>query len=236
MGEVGEAVIVGGDEAHARGREVAAEEFHDDAAVEVIEAGGGFVEEEDGGFLDEGAGDGGALLLSAGKGGGQAVGEGVEAEEGEVFFGAGAHLGAGQAGERADELEVAADGGEREEVELLENEAKGTALEGGVGRAAAGEDDGAGGGAEVAGDEFQEGAFTAAGEAFDEVQAGGEAGVEAVEHADGAVAEGEVGADDAGRNAGAPGGGIGADDGVGGRQGEGGRLRPEWARSEGERV
>jgi hypothetical protein len=95
MGELGESVVVRGDEAHAGVREVGAEEFGDDAGIEVVEAGGGFVEEEDGGFLDEGAGDGGALLLSAGEGGGQAVGEGVEAEEGEVFFGAGANFGAG---------------------------------------------------------------------------------------------------------------------------------------------
>src|SRR5690606_35059454 len=118
MGEGFEALIVGGDEAHARGREVAAEEFHDDAAVEVIEAGGGFVEEEDVGFLDEGAGDGGALLLSAGEGDGEAVGVAVESEQAEVFFGAGADGGAGESGEGADEGEVAADGGEGEAVEV----------------------------------------------------------------------------------------------------------------------
>src|SRR5690606_39078727 len=53
-------------------------------------------------------------------------------------------------------------------------------------------------GREVAGDEFEQGAFAAAGVALDEMEAGAEAGVEAVEHARASVAEGEVGADDVG--------------------------------------
>ena len=39
----------------------------DDLGVQVIEAGGGFVEQENLRLFDEGAGDGGALLLAAGK-------------------------------------------------------------------------------------------------------------------------------------------------------------------------
>ena len=68
------------------------------AAAELgVEVGEGFVEEQDLGFQDDGAGDGDALLLAAGEFAGQAVFEAGEADEAEFFGGAGFGFGAFEA-------------------------------------------------------------------------------------------------------------------------------------------
>ena len=60
-------VIVGANDANPRAGDVLAKGVADDLRVQVVEAGSGFVQEENLRFLDERAGDGGALLLPAGK-------------------------------------------------------------------------------------------------------------------------------------------------------------------------
>ena len=53
-----------------------------------VEVAGGFVGEDDGGLVDEGAGDGDALALTAGELVGLVVHAGLEADGGEGSFGA----------------------------------------------------------------------------------------------------------------------------------------------------
>ena len=68
-----------------------------------VERGGGFVEQQDRGILQQGAGDGDALLLAAGQAraafaefAGEALGQGVEEVVGFGGFGGGAQLGVGR--------------------------------------------------------------------------------------------------------------------------------------------
>ena len=128
MGDKIQAVIVGADDANARTNDVLAERVADDLSIEIVEAGSGFVQKKHGRLFDEGAGDGGALLLAPGKKGGPAIGKIAKAEQGEPAFGAFKSVFLGEARERAGHLEIAGDRSEREQIQLLENEAKIAAL------------------------------------------------------------------------------------------------------------
>src|SRR6188768_3016579 len=88
MGDKFQAVIVGANDANARADDVLAERVADDLGVEIVEAGSGLVQKKHGRLLDQRAGDGGALLLTAGKNGGAAIGKIAKAEQGEPAFGA----------------------------------------------------------------------------------------------------------------------------------------------------
>lgn len=102
-----------------------AEEFDGGVAGGAVEGGGGFVGEDEAGLMGEGAGDGDALALAAGKGGGELIlfrGETDGLEEGE---GAAASLGWGGEvrGEGGGHLDVFAGGEEGKKVVGLEDEA-----------------------------------------------------------------------------------------------------------------
>lgn len=98
--------VMGGDEeGHAEAGELE-EEVPEFAAGDGVDAGGGFVEEEDLGLVHEGAGHGEALAPAAGEEGGAAVEVGLEVGEGDEFFAAGFEFGAVEAVEASVELEV----------------------------------------------------------------------------------------------------------------------------------
>ena len=98
------------DDGHAVVAVQFAEELHDLAALVGVEVAGGFVGENEGGLVDEGAGDAEGLLLAAGELGGV-----------EVFF--------GDVAVGARDLEVFVDGEVVEEVVALEDEAEVLSLE-----------------------------------------------------------------------------------------------------------
>ena len=109
------------DDAHALGAQAA----HDGEEVGdffFVEAGGGFVEDEEAGGAIEGAGDRDHLLERDGEGAELGVDVEVEAEAGEGFFGVasgGAPVDEAQAAGLAAEGEVFGDGQRRDEVDLL---------------------------------------------------------------------------------------------------------------------
>lgn len=77
-----------GGEDHAEALSGEAAHFAQDAAlVAEVEAGGGFVEEDQGGFLGEGAGDQGELAFAAGDAVQGLVGEVRDAHAGEAGIG-----------------------------------------------------------------------------------------------------------------------------------------------------
>jgi len=144
-----------------------AEDFEDVAPADGIEGSGGFVGEEDAGLAGEGAGDGNALFLAAGEVGGVSVALVGEADRFEQFGGGPGGL--GHAFEFAHDADVLFGGEGGEEVEALEDEAEQIAAEGrplAFGHAddfAAVDADAAGGGAEDAAEDGDEGGFAGAG-------------------------------------------------------------------------
>lgn len=162
-------MIVGADDAKTAAGGVAAEGLADDLGIQVIETGGGLIQEQDGRFLDEGAGDRGALLLPAGKSRGAAVRVLLQAEQGEPAAGAGQGFVMSQPGEAPGHLEVARHRREREQVQLLEHETElpplkfavaGVLAERGLNLALRR--------AEIAGHEAEQGGFAAPARALDE--------------------------------------------------------------------
>lgn len=153
-----------------------AEEFEDEVGVAHVEVAGGFVGQDDGGGVGEGAGDGDALLLAAGELVGQALGFVAEADVVEELVGALAHFLLGEAAEFAHREHDVFGGGEfgEEEVEL-EDEADeavagGGALGvGGDGHAFVGDPDFAVVLAVEQAEEVEEGGLAAAGGAGDGV-------------------------------------------------------------------
>ena len=140
------------------------EDFGHVLGVGFVEVAGGFVGEEDGGVVGEGAGDGDALLFAAGEIGGAAVGFGFEADLGEQFLGADAALAAGEAAEFEHREGDVFFGGEFRQQEMeLKDEADGLIAhggEGGVGHLGDGavvDEDFAVGGAVEAAEEVKEG-------------------------------------------------------------------------------
>jgi hypothetical protein len=129
-----DAVVVGDDEDGAFGAAGdLLKNFHDEEAVFGVESGGGFVADDEAGVVDEGAGDGDALLLATGELGGSLFGVFAEAdlfEEGAGFF-------FGEASGAA--LDQEGDGGvldaveSGDEIELLEDETDGVGAEAGDG-------------------------------------------------------------------------------------------------------
>ena len=158
---------------------LAEEDVHDGASGGGVEVAGGFVGEEEGGLIDEGAGDGDALAFAAGELVGAVFEAGFEAEGGEEgdgfgFGGPGADDGFVEGGaDHGGEEGVFEDGEFGEEVVELEDEAEGVVAEvgagpaGGVFEGLSAEEDAAGvGGVEGAGD-MEEGGFAGAGGAHD---------------------------------------------------------------------
>ncbi len=105
----------------------------DDAGVQIVEAGGWFIQEQHERILDEGAGDGSALLLATGKRLRQAFGILFKTEQTQPAVRVCVDLFGGQARETGGESQIALDRGERQQVQLLKNEAEFATLETGVG-------------------------------------------------------------------------------------------------------
>lgn len=107
------------------------EELNHDGAGGGIEVAGGFIGEEDGGAVDEGAGDGGALELAARELVRTMVGAIAQTDSGEEFMGAGFGGGGNATGEEEGKKNVFLDGEGGKEMEELKNEANFEATKGG---------------------------------------------------------------------------------------------------------
>ncbi len=174
-----------------------------------VEVAGGFVGEEEGGAVDEGAGDRGALELAAAELVGEVGGAVSDANETEELVGPGTHGAAGGTLEEERKLDVFDDGHRREEVEKLENDPEMVApvvSQSGFVRGVEGEVthvDLAGVGVVEPTEEIEEGALpTAAGAGDGDELAVGDGGADVVQCADlggaGAVGAGEMGEGDQG--------------------------------------
>ncbi len=162
-------LIVGDVEAGDAGFGVEALDFGAHVVAEFgVEIGERFVEEEEIGVDDDGAGEGDALLLSAGKGGRFALGEGVHFHFGEGGLDAGLEFGGGRFADAEAVGDVFENGEVGPEGVVLEDEG-GVALVGGdFVDAAVAETDFAGIGFEESGEEAEDGGFSAAGGAEEE--------------------------------------------------------------------
>ena len=159
------------DDGHAEAGLNFAEERQDLLAVDAVEIAGGLVGKKDCGAVDEGAGDGAALLFAAGEFGGTVAAACREADVFERGLDAGGALGAIDFGESQRELDVFREGHAGEEIERLEDHADGVAAVAGEfcridgGEVAAADVDGAGGGAVESGQEIEKGGLAGAGAA-----------------------------------------------------------------------
>ena len=106
------------------------EEFHDLPAELAVERGGGFVGEDETGFVGQGASDGDALLLAAGEGVGEIVGAGSDSEFVEQLLRALAGGLRGGVVHLERDLNVFQRGEERNEIRLLKHKAEVLAAEG----------------------------------------------------------------------------------------------------------
>lgn len=109
------------------------EEFEDAGGVVRIEVASGFVGQEEGGAVHEGAGDGGALHLAAAHLVGEGAGAGSEADEVEHLGGTGAGVLGAVAAQKEGELDIFQGGHGGQEVEKLEDDAEAFAAVGGEG-------------------------------------------------------------------------------------------------------
>ncbi len=157
------------DDGHAELRSEFAEEREDGFAGGGIEIAGGLVGEKNFRAIDEGAGDGDALLFATGEFRG-AVAEAVrEANALEGFADAGGTLGAVDLGQAKWQLDIFFERHAREKVERLEDHSNGVAAVAGEiegierGDIPAVGKDGAGSGAIQAGDEIEERGFSRTG-------------------------------------------------------------------------
>ena len=170
FGVAGDVEFVGDHEDGDAGVVEFLEDAHDFDAGLAVEVAGGFVGEEEGGVVDEGAGDGDALLLAAGELVGVVVGAGCEADGLEGLEGAGAAGFGGVAVALVEEgeFDVFEGGGAGEEVEALEDESDFLVADVGefvaveLGDVCAVEEVVAGGGAVEAADHVHEGGFAGA--------------------------------------------------------------------------
>ena len=159
------------DDRHAEAGLNFAEEQEDLLAVDAVEIAGGLVGEKDGGAIDEGTGDGAALLLAAGEFGWAMAAACGEADVFEGGLNAPSALGAIDFSEAEGELDVFRKGHAGKQIEGLEDHADGIAAVAGEfdgvdgGEVAAADVDGTGGGAVESGQEIEQGGFAGAGTA-----------------------------------------------------------------------
>jgi len=190
------------DDGHAELGSEFAEKGEDGFAGGGVEITGGFVGEKNLRTIDEGSGDGDALLFAAGEFGG-AMAEAVrEANPLKGFADAGGAFGAIDFGEAEREFDVFFEGHTREEIEGLEDHADGVAAVAGEfdgrerGNILAEGEDGAGGGTVESGDEVKQSGFAGAGGAEErEKFAFGDGEGDFVDGADGGFAHGVVAGD-----------------------------------------
>ena len=149
-----------------------AEEIEDDVGIFGVEIAGGLVGEEDGGTVDDGAGDGDALLLATGECAGLMLHTGFDAEHVQDFFELSVE-GDGAGGDVTYDLDVLLGGEGGEQVVLLEDEAYGAFAEvvtlrvGHLREVATVDGDGAGGWRGEAAEDVEEGRLAGAGGADD---------------------------------------------------------------------
>ena len=175
VGVAVDARIVGDDDDAAGGlaRE-GGDELHDLLAAVTVEGAGGFVADEEGRAVHEGAGDGDALLLAAGEFAWALALAALQANRGEHGAGAGLGFAEGLALDEERNGDIFPDAERGHEVELLENEAHVAAPEAGEGGLAEGTEtvaedvDFARIGRERAGENGEEGGLAAAGGADEE--------------------------------------------------------------------
>lgn len=165
--------VVGGDEDGGAVVVDFFEEFDDFLAGEFVEIAGGLVGDEDFGLAGDGAGDGDALLFSAGEVAGEFVGFVEEADEVEDSGDGATDFFAAHAGDFEGEGDVFVDGAGGEEFEVLEDDTEATAVVGDVAffdvvEVDAADDDFAGVFTFFHGDHFDEGGFAGAGFADEE--------------------------------------------------------------------
>jgi len=159
------------DDGHAEVRLNFAEELEDLLAVDAVEVAGGLIGEKDCRAIDQGAGDGAALLFAAGEFGGAVAAACAEADVVESGSDAGGALGALDFGKTQRKLDIFLEGHAGEEIERLEDHTDGVAAVAGEfhrvdgSEVAAADVDGAGGGAIEAGQEIEEGGLAGAGAA-----------------------------------------------------------------------
>jgi hypothetical protein len=157
------------DDGHAELGLQFAEKREDGFAGGGIEIARGFIGEKNFRAIDEGAGDGHALLFAAGEFGGAMAEAMREADTFKGFADARGTLGAIDFGEAKREFDIFLEGHARKEIEGLEDHADGGAAIAGEiegrerGDIPAEGEDGAGGGAVESGDEIEEGGFAGAG-------------------------------------------------------------------------
>ncbi len=119
------------DDGHAEAGLNFAEKQENLLAVDAVEIAGGLVGEKNRGAIDEGAGDGAALLFAAGEFGGAVAAACGEADVFEGGLDSGGALGAIDFGEAQRELDIFREGHAGEEIEGLEDHADGVAAVGG---------------------------------------------------------------------------------------------------------
>jgi hypothetical protein len=195
VGVVGDVRLVGDeDDGVALGVEVV-EEGHDLDGGFGVEVAGGLIGEDDGGLVDEGAGDGDALALAAGEFVGLMVHALAEVDGFEDELGAGDAFGGGGSVVDEGELNVMQSGGAGEQVEGLEDETDLLVADAGelvvveLGDVVAVEPVAALGGAVEAADEVHERGFAGAGGTHDgDVLVVADADVDAAEGIDDLVA------------------------------------------------
>lgn len=221
----GEFEVVGDEDEGGAGFVVEVEEEVDDvAAVAAVEVAGGFVGKEQGGAVDEGAGEGDALLLTAGELNGVVVGAVLEADFGEQAACAAVGIALAEQFQGHHDVFEGGEGGD--ELEILEDEADVASAKGGAPVFAEGvergieQGDGAVGGGVEPGAEAEQGGFPTAGgahdgEGFAWVEGEADVGEDGEGAAGGVVGFAEVGDLDNGLAWGAV--GVGAAAGVGGK-------------------
>src|SRR5438477_2436025 len=106
----------------------------DYARVQIIQARGRLIQEEQHGLFDQGARNGGALLLAAGERSGEALRETLHPKQLQPTVGALNRFIVGKARQACSQGQVAANRGQRKKVELLKNIAEMAALKLGLRR------------------------------------------------------------------------------------------------------
>src|ERR1051326_1909419 len=119
---------MGANHANAAGGDELLQGTADHAGVQLIETGSRFVEEQDGGFFNQGARDGGPLLLAARERIRKAIGKFFDAQQLQPASGASSSLCNGQARQTGCQGQVASNSRKRQQVKLLENIAEAPAL------------------------------------------------------------------------------------------------------------
>ena len=151
----------------------ASEHVEDGVGVLGVQVTGGLVGKHDGGMGDEGAGDGDALLLTAGELVGTVVEAAGKAEEASEVVEKRAVEGLAGFGDVVRDLDIAHGGEGGQEIEALEDEADAGATEPGAlrvgepGELGAFDRNGAGGGLGEAAEDVEEGGFAGAGRSDD---------------------------------------------------------------------